>query len=103
MEETQDRDSLLTRQAIQPDLSITTPPPAFPITPFQAFGTACAESVPLLDERSHVTLDVWLEFVDTFLRKDVGDDFAFTRVCSTVPGIKEATGDGDECIVEMGL
>ena len=69
----------------------------------QALGTPGAEAVPLLDERSDVAFNIWLELEDILLRKYVGNDFALAGVCVTVSGVKQATGDGNEGIIKVGL
>jgi hypothetical protein len=69
----------------------------------QALGTPGAEAIPLLDERSKVAFNIGLELEDAFLRKDMGNDLALARVCSTVSGIEQATGDGNEGIIKIGL
>jgi hypothetical protein len=56
-----------------------------------------------LDERSHVVSDIGLELEDTFLRKNMGNDLALARVCNTVSGVEQASGDGDKGIIKVGL
>jgi hypothetical protein len=69
----------------------------------QALGTFGAEAVPLLDERTHVFPNIGLELENAFLRKDMGNDFALARVCNTVSGVEQASGDGDKGIIKVGL
>jgi hypothetical protein len=33
----------------------------------------------------------------------MGNDLALARMCDTVSGVEQATGDGDEGIIEVGL
>jgi hypothetical protein len=69
----------------------------------QALGASGAETVPLLDERSHVVPNIRLELEDTFLRKDMGNDLALARVCNTVSGVEQTPRDGNKGIIKVGL
>ena len=50
-----------------------------------------------------MVFDVWLKLQDIFLRKYVGNDLALARVCDTISGVEQASRDGDECVVKVGL
>jgi hypothetical protein len=78
-------------------------PSAFPVVALQPLGASGAETIPLLDERSHVVSNIGLELEDTFLRKDMGNDLALARVCNAVSGVEQASGDGDKGIIKVGL
>lgn len=69
----------------------------------QALGASGAETVPLLDERSDVVSNIGFELEDIFLRKDMGNDLALARVCNTLSGVEQASGDGDKGIIKVGL
>ena len=56
-----------------------------------------------MDKRSHVISNIGLELEDASLRKDVGNDLALARVCNTVSGVEEASGDGNKGIIKVGL